>query len=273
MVSQNPGRPVRVWETATGKERPPLKMERHHRIGKNVCFSPDDRMLATIGNDSSQVCLWEVATGRQRRELAAHQASDDVIAFSGDGRFLLTGTGTSALVWDLRPPDKPLTVDALRAAWADLVSGDAARAYQAVLRLAAAPQQSVPFLTEALPLVPRADGERIARLIADLNDDDFNTREKASLELERLGEGAVAALRRAVAEDSSAEVRRRCEVLLRQWDEPALAGELLRTVRAVEALEQAGTPEARALLKKLADGADGARLTREAKAARERLMK
>jgi hypothetical protein len=45
----------------------------------------------------------------------------------------------------------------------------------------------------------------------------------------------------------------------------------LGEVRAVEALEHAGTADAQALLGKLAGGAAPARLTREAKAALDRL--
>jgi hypothetical protein len=42
-------------------------------------------------------------------------------------------------------------------------------------------------------------------------------------------------------------------------------------LRALEALEKADTPQARQLLQKLADGASEAGMTREAKAALERL--
>jgi len=52
---------------------------------------------------------------------------------------------------------------------------------------------------------------------------------------------------------------------------PALSPENLRTVRAVEVLERAGTAEARAVLKKLASGASGAVITVEARAALARL--
>ena len=49
--------------------------------------------------------------------------------------------------------------------------------------------------------------------------------------------------------------------------------EQLRALRAVEALEHAGTAKARSLLQDLARGAPEARLTREARAALARLAK
>jgi hypothetical protein len=50
-----------------------------------------------------------------------------------------------------------------------------------------------------------------------------------------------------------------------------LSTEQLRLVRAVEVLERMGTPEARGLLRALAEGAPGTLPTREAQAALDRL--
>ncbi len=54
--------------------------------------------------------------------------------------------------------------------------------------------------------------ERIARLIKQLGDDDFEKREAASKELDAIGEPALDALRKA-ASDDDAEIRRRAEQL------------------------------------------------------------
>jgi hypothetical protein len=56
-------------------------------------------------------------------------------------------------------------------------------------------------------------------------------------------------------------------------ESPGTTSEPLRQLLAVEVLEHIGTAEACELLTKLAGGAPGARLTREAKAALERLKR
>ena len=63
----------------------------------------------------------------------------------------------------------------------------------------------------------------------------------------------------------------RVEDLLDKLTGGVLTAEQLRLVRAVEALERMSTPEAREVLRNLAGGAAGALLTREARAALDRL--
>jgi HEAT repeat protein len=111
----------------------------------------------------------------------------------------------------------------------------------------------------------------VARLVTDLGSDSFAVREKAAAELEKLGEGAGPGLRKALASEPTAEVRRRVEGLLDRQQWPASAPEAVRGLRAVEALERIGTPEAREALKGLAGGIPEAVLTRAAQAALERL--
>jgi hypothetical protein len=90
----------------------------------------------------------------------------------------------------------------------------------------------------------------VALLVADLDSDQFSVRERASAELERLGESAKPALRRALTGAVSAEVRRRLKIVLDRLE--VWSGERLRTERALEALERIGTTEAQAVLAKLA---------------------
>jgi hypothetical protein len=72
-------------------------------------------------------------------------------------------------------------------------------------------------------------------------------------------------------EPSSLEARRRLEALLQRLESPITSTETLRRLRAVEALEHIGSPEARQVLQTLTEGAPQALLTREAKTALKRL--
>jgi RNA polymerase sigma factor (sigma-70 family) len=279
-VDPNPAE-VRLWDVATGKERRRLEGIRDHML-LAVAFSPDGRLLATGGDDRA-VRLWEVASGKERRQFAGHDGLIYSVSFSPDGRLLAsTGRDSTALVWDLTgkpgPPaarGKPLTAKELESAWADLAVEDAARAYQAICRLAAAPDESLPYLRKHVRPVAPVDEKRVARLIADLDSDEFAVREKAADELDKLGESAAGAVRQALAGRPSAELRRRLEALLDKQaaEEWAPAPDRLRAVRALEMLEQVGTPEAKKLLAELAQGAPEAWLTREAKAALGRLKR
>jgi hypothetical protein len=82
---------------------------------------------------------------------------------------------------------------------------------------------------------------------------------------------AAPALRQTLEAKPSAEVRRRAENLLAALDQPITNAEMLRRLRAVEVLEQIGTPAAREQLKALAGGAAGATLTRAAADAVKRM--
>jgi hypothetical protein len=107
--------------------------------------------------------------------------------------------------------------------------------------------------------------------MADLDSDAFEVRRRAAQELEKLGDLAEPALRAALKDKPAAGARRQIEELLEalsNWPT-----ERLRIARAVTAVEQMGTPAARLLLEDLTRGAPQALLTREARAAVDRLAK
>jgi hypothetical protein len=155
--------------------------------------------------------------------------------------------------------------------WADLASTDAAVAFRAVRKLAASPDAGLRLLREELKSLALPDPKELARLIEGLDSDSFAERQKSFDGLKKLGDKATDALRKARANASSAELRRQLDDLLdlATGDTP----ETLRSARAVEALEWMATPAATALLDELARGLAGARWTREASVARERLRR
>ena len=113
-------------------------------------------------------------------------------------------------------------------------------------RLAGAAADAAPYLKQRVrPVGGKAvDGAGIAKLVADLDADDFDIREKAEQELSEIGDAAGPALRKALVGDPSAELKQRAGELLDKLGKPDVSPEVLRLRRAVEALERAGTAEA-----------------------------
>jgi hypothetical protein len=147
----------------------------------------------------------------------------------------------------------PPAVGKPEALWADLGGEDARRAYQAVRALAARPQEAVPLLRDRLRAVAASpafddDPARIARLIANLDSAEFDARDKASKELEKLGKWAEPALRKALQDSPNLEVRKRIIRLREAIARPTVSPERLQAERALEALERIGTGEARQAL-------------------------
>jgi WD40 repeat protein len=267
---------VQVWGLAANREL--HRLERQALGGSSATgFSPSGKVLALGGYGGFR--LWDVATGEELGSVRGHEGQVISLVFAADGKTLITGgADTTSLVWDVkelleaaRRRRADPSVQRLLALWKDLGGPDAERAYRAVWALAAAPKQAVPFLGERLRPFPAIDGRRTERLVAELEHERYAVRARAALELGRLGEVAEPALRRALAGNPSLEQRRRVERLLEKATAPVTAPEQLRGLRAVEALERAGTPEARRVLETLAGGEPGARLTREARAALGRL--
>jgi WD40 repeat protein len=268
-----------VWELATGAEFAlPRAVENCSAVG----IAGDDRLLA-VGEcgppgavpqpASCAVVMVDLTTGKEVRRFPGQQGAVTAVAFAADGRALASGgTDSTVLVWEVAVPWPAGAVD-LEVCWADLTSEDPARAYAAVGRLAAAPGTGVAWLRGRLhrvALLDEAGRRRLQRLLAELDGEDFTTRQRAAEELEKLGEVAAPALRAALGDRPTPEARRHIERLLAGLS--AWTAQRLRVSRAVAVLEQAGTPEARRLLEDLAGGAPDALPTREAKAALGRMV-
>jgi WD40 repeat protein len=273
-----------VWEAATGKEVASVA------AGKvaHLALTPDNRSL--VATDEGFLRVWDLATGRERRRWALPEAGTNAwgrtfvasLLLSPDGRraFTVLADGT-ALVWDLSPATqaveplvKAVGEKEFGAWWADLADRDAGRAYAAIWRLGEAPPgEVVAFLRRHLKPATDADFDKVRQLIRGLDSDEFEVREKAYRELEEAGSGAAPALRQALGQDPSPEVRRRLETLLARPPGLAASPESLRRLRAMQVLERAASPEARRLLDELARGVAHAPETQEAKSALARLSR
>jgi hypothetical protein len=246
-------------------------------------MSPDGRTVAICPLEGrggpGDVILLETATGQERCRVNGHLRLDTDqpflthgIAFTADGRSLITvGVDSTAVVWSLpyRAGDSsaPRRADELAPLWEALGEAETAKAYGGLGSLTAAPELAVPFLREHLrpvpPFSPKARAE-MARWIADLDSEDFDTREKAAAALERLEELAAPALKKTLDGDPSAEMRRQVARLLERLAAHPPAPEVVRNIRAIETLERVATPDAVKLLEELAKGAPEAWRTCEA---------
>jgi hypothetical protein len=151
---------------------------------------------------------------------------------------------------------------------------DAAAAYQAMRRFASRPEEAVAFFKKQFRPPPGApDPDRVARLIHDLESDPFAERERAQVELQKLGARAEPALLKAREGQLPAEVRRRVAGLLERLEGSADPTERLRWLRAIEVLEDIGSPEGKKVLQALSAGGWGTRVAREAKVSLQRLAR
>jgi WD40 repeat protein len=251
---------IEVWDLRAEKCVSKLSAPKHARILR-LAVSKDLRTVAAgfqMRRANYTIGLWKLPEAV--RQLSAHSV--------WQARQVEKETQQG---WTSAKPNAKKTERALEKQWRRLASGDAAEAQRAIWWLIERPQAAVFLFGRHLRPVSMPDGKKIKRLISQLDDDEFRVRQKAFEELEALDDRARPELEKAARAQLDPEVRQRTRQLLKWVKEPILSRELLREIRAVEVLEHIQTSEARALLSRLANGWELARLTQEAKAALVRL--
>jgi WD40 repeat protein len=265
-------RTIRIWDAGTHKEV--RRFGGRDVVGQSAVFSPDGKLLAA-GLESGGIRFWDVATGLVLRDASAHKMAVTCLAFA-DSKTLLSGSldGT-AIAWELdrllRNPQ--LDHGELEPLWLTLGQTDAEKATQAIQALTARPKETIALCKERLRPGPVVDLRRLGHLIADLQNNQYLVRQRATDELQQLGGQARSTLEKVLDANPPVESRRRVEALLKKLGPPFTAPDLLRSIRAVEVLERIGSMDARLLLETLASGGRGHRLTEEARAALDRLSK
>jgi RNA polymerase sigma factor (sigma-70 family) len=273
-----------LWEAATGGRRAefgPFQRGAYGFVSVAFAPGPTGRLLAT-GSGDRILRLWDATRGIELGRRQEHLGWIRGLAFAPDGKRLTSlSEDTTALVWDVpalgagKAPRVPLPPGPA-GLWADLGSADAATAARTMAVLLSAPAETVPLLRERLrPAAPLDAGQRARaeQLVRDLDSGRFAVREKARAELEKLGDGLVPVLQAALDRGLPEEARRRVQDLLEKLGGTPASPARLRFLRALEVLEQVGTPEAVRVLEALSRGSPGAWLTGEARASLRRVKR
>ncbi|MFE6056070.1 helix-turn-helix domain-containing protein [Kitasatospora sp. NPDC056446] len=98
-----PGEPVQVWNLPEQREVPTPwapAVTAEQCLNQAVRFTPDSRLLAVT--DSRGVRIWDIASGTELPRIEHVGISE--VAFSADGRFVLTWDGKEVILWRLDTP-------------------------------------------------------------------------------------------------------------------------------------------------------------------------
>lgn len=276
---------VAVWDIAAGKIRRTLAAHPGWDVVR-MAIAPDQRALALglhegrSGADKIQV--WEIPSGLLLREFTNIDSCVASLCFSPDSMSLASGfDDTTALLWDVygqrqnSKKNTPLSLDEAARLWSDLNSFDSPRVCRGRVRLTECPSEALALLGKEVKAVPlgRVDGARIVDLIRKLDDRKSSVRQEALTELRHAGKAAENYLTQALQRGGSAEVQESVKRLLREMDGADVSSDQIRPLRTLAILEAIGTPDAKALLRRIASGQPGALLTTEAEYSLRRLAR
>jgi hypothetical protein len=261
---------VRLWEVCTGNEV--LKLDSHSHSAYYACFSPDGRHLASCGGEwngdkAAEVIIWDLPAGRHLATLGGYTTPIWTVCYHPDGNEIASASGKwsgtnipgEVRIWSLRhlkeePPPAP-TEDQVRAAWADLHCDDPGKAYRAVWTLSQARDLTLQLLREKVRPPRSVTAEQIAKWVKELDDDDYDTRETATAELEKLG-AQVRGLIVAALDSPAPERRRRARQILERITVLALSIEEVHALRELDVLSRIGR-EARPVIERYTSNPDG----------------
>jgi RNA polymerase sigma factor (sigma-70 family) len=259
---------IREWNTETWKE-----VRRWHttKTGTTrLACSPDGQWLA-IAN-GRRVALWDYASGKELLVRNGHDAEITQVAFTPDGRGLLTNADLAPILWDLTPTDLPKLDAKPDELFALLASDDAAKVYRLQWALIREPDAVVKLLAERIkPTEWGVERQQFDQWIAYLDNPRFAVREKALKDLTDADTKVpLVWLRTSLKETKSEEVNMRLTRLLTEREKkPDRIG--LRLARLIQVLELANTPATRTVLTEWANSTANTPPTILAKAALLRL--
>ncbi len=257
---------MRIHDVEAGKVVARIKLPHHWDVSR--AFTPDGSAVAvavyrpSAGDVKGLFNLWEVTTGKARRQFAdVPEAITDLIC-SPDGRLLATrGKDGTVRLWDLNAGKQAHRLPPEHGSAASLAFSSDGKLLVTGMRDSTVLLWSVAALVPPPETPPAAKlpPQRLRTLWAQLAGSDAAQAFDAILALAADPAGSVEFL------------KVHLRPALKEFDPLEPAADRHRTLRALEALERAGTAEARRVLERMASGAPAARITRVARGALERL--
>jgi WD40 repeat protein len=262
-----------AWRVRDGTNGRVLKEVKGFQYVWDVAFSPSGWLLAVAGDNSVRV--YDTVSWKEVARFDGHEGTVRSVFFGADDATLVSASAEdgTALVWSLKPPAGREPTDPTKL-WTEL-AGDGPAIRRAVWAAAQHPDVAVKLFREKWPISDKPiDAERVRKLVDKLDSGEFEVREAAEAELAKLGRQVEDDLRKAVTETKSAEVKERAGRVLAKLSTPDAAeypADEARELRAVWALELAGTAEAKKLLEAWANAKVGNRLSEASAAALKRM--
>jgi hypothetical protein len=271
ITTENEG--ARIWDIRSGKEvRWAVRAKIHH---DQVALSPDGRYLATGGlvanmpetKPDPQIHLWELASGQEVATLEGHNESTRGLAFSPDGRWLASCSGAyrtsndqTVRVWD------PATGREVRRFEGHFGAVNEVAFTPDGRSVVSGSDDATVLVWDVADLTDRRSGgepmsdDALRTRWAELAGDDARVADRAGWALSV--PSAVGFVREHLKPARAAASKG-----IPAANGPVAPPEVLRTMRAIAALERVGTAEARSVLERTAQGIPDAVETREAKSA------
>ena len=106
-ASASKSKTIRLWDILTGKQRATLNG--HTDVIHKFTFSPDGTMLASSSSDKT-VYIWDVQSGEVLRRLVGHTDAVNKLVFSPDGESLAIGS-KEIIVWNTMTGRKRYAVE------------------------------------------------------------------------------------------------------------------------------------------------------------------
>ena len=253
----------------------PAARSRFSEERSTLTLSHTGRWLAMPHSGTQDILLYDLDTQPTPELVYTFRGATgtvNALSFRPDDKALVSvSSDGTAVTWDVST-----VFSTLRAAgetdpaatWWDDLAADATRAGKAIAAMTTKhSDRAVKLLAERLTPPEAVSEADVKKWVAKLDHPDPAEREAAFATLKPVVDQAEAELRATLAKGPSAEVRKRVTAFIECLEGPETDPIRLRGLRAVEVLERIGTPEAGAVLAKVAKGPPGATLTRAAKEA------